>query len=60
MKGSTITNTDQPAFPQPPMSWRPKRSPKTMKSSQKNMIQAKNTSIVHITWPNVYASTASS
>ena len=27
-----------------------------MNSSQKNRIQAKNTNIVHMTWPNVYAS----
>jgi hypothetical protein len=32
-----------------------------MKRSQKNSTQAKNTNIVHMTWPNVYAnSTASS
>jgi hypothetical protein len=29
-----------------------------MKSSQKNRLQAKNTNIVHIACPNVYASTA--
>ena len=60
-KGSTITKIVQPAFPQPLMSWRRNKSPKTVKRSQKNRIQAKNTNIVHMTWPKVYAtSTATS
>ena len=41
----TVSAT-QPALPQPPMSWRRKMSANTVISSQIQMIQAKNTSIV--------------
>src|ERR1700751_3828497 len=53
--GRTSTRTTQPVFAQPLMSCRLNRSPKTVKRSQKKMIQAKNTNIVHITSPNEYA-----
>ena len=48
-----ITRIVQPVFAQPLMSCRLNRSPKTMKRSQKNMIQAKKTSIDHMRSPNV-------
>ena len=42
-----MTKTVHPAFPHPLTSCRRKRSPKTMKRSQKKMIQAKKTNIDH-------------
>src|SRR6267154_1352386 len=58
--GNTITKKVQPAFAQPLMSWRRNRSPKTVNRSQKNRTHMKKTNIVHITWPNVYASNTAS